>query len=78
MEAEGYCRRSDSGDPASQLELTSRGRSLATAAGRALDDELERWFGSAAPAPLLEQFAAALKRLRRPGIVALPPTRGAP
>jgi DNA-binding MarR family transcriptional regulator len=78
MEAEGYCRRGDSRDRASRLELTARGRSLVIAAGRAFDDELERWFGAAAPAPMLDQFAAALKRLRRSGIVALSSTRGAP
>jgi DNA-binding MarR family transcriptional regulator len=78
MVAEGYFRRSDSRDPASPLELTPRGRNLVTAAGRALDDELERWFGAAAPAPILDQFAAALKRLRRRDVVALPPTRGTP
>jgi hypothetical protein len=58
---EGYCRYAAPGDEASRVKLTPTGRTLVTAAGLAFDDELE-------------QFAAALKRFRRPGIFAVSST----
>lgn len=69
IESDGYCRRRGGcGRATGLLELTPRGRTLCTEAGLAFDDELERRFGAAVPAPAFDQFVAALRRLRRPGI----------
>jgi DNA-binding MarR family transcriptional regulator len=72
IESDGYCRRQRrSGRAPESLELTPPGRALVTEAGHAFDVELERRFSAAVPAATLDQFAAALRRLRRPGITAL-------
>jgi DNA-binding MarR family transcriptional regulator len=72
LEAEGYCWRRESGDPAGRpVELTARGRRVVTAAGLAFDDELERRLGAVVPALALDQFAAVLRRLRRPDVTAV-------
>ena len=69
IEAEGYCRRYGRGSQAIQaLELTPPGQRLLTQAGLAFDDELEHRLGAVVPPSALEQFAATLRRLRRPGI----------
>jgi DNA-binding MarR family transcriptional regulator len=71
IETEGYCHRSSRGGQAIQaLELTPRGQSLLTEAGRAFDDELERRLGAVVPPAALARFAATLRRLRRPGVPA--------
>jgi len=69
IEAEGCCHRRGRGARARRaLELTPWGRSVVREAGLAFDDELERRLGGIVPPSDLEQFAAALRRLRRPGI----------
>jgi DNA-binding MarR family transcriptional regulator len=73
MQAEGYCRLGGARDGGvAVLELTSRGRSVVSQAGAALDDELERRFAATAPGDVLDQFAAALHRLRRSRLTSLP------
>ena len=69
IEASGYCRRlpNPADRRSSLLELTPAGKSLLTQAEAALDDELQRWLGTAVPERTLRQFAATLGRLRGAG-----------
>jgi DNA-binding MarR family transcriptional regulator len=73
IQAEGYCRLGQACDGGvAVLELTSRGRSLVSQAGAALDEELEHRFAAAVPREVLDQFAAALHRLRRSRLTSSP------
>lgn len=69
IEASGYCRRLPNPDDrrSSLLELTPKGQRLLTDAGKAFDDELQRWLGTAVPERTVRQFAATLARLRAAG-----------
>lgn len=69
IEARGYCRRLPNPDDrrSSLLELTAEGRRALAEAGRAFDEELQRWLGAAVPERTLRQFAATLSRLRSAG-----------
>ena len=69
IEASGYCRRlpNPADRRSSLLELTPEGQRMLAEAGVALDEELQRWIGAAAPEPTLRQFAATLTRLRAVG-----------
>jgi MarR family transcriptional regulator, organic hydroperoxide resistance regulator len=51
----------------SPVELTAEGRRVLADAGRAFDEELQRWLGDAVPERTLRQFAATLGRLRSAG-----------
>ncbi len=66
IEASGYCRRlpNPADRRSSLLELTPEGRRLLAEAGRAVDEELQRWLAAAVPERTLRQFAATLSRLR--------------
>jgi DNA-binding MarR family transcriptional regulator len=66
IEASGYCRRLPNPDDrrSSLVELTADGRRVLAEAGRAFDEELQRWLGAAVPERTLRQFAATLARLR--------------
>jgi MarR family transcriptional regulator, organic hydroperoxide resistance regulator len=69
IEASGYCRRlpNPADRRSSLLELTDEGKRLVGNAGAALDEELQRWLGSAVPERTLRQFASTLARLRTAG-----------
>jgi MarR family transcriptional regulator, organic hydroperoxide resistance regulator len=69
IEARGYCRRLPNPQDrrSSLLELTAEGRRVLAAAGRAFDEELQRWLGDALPERTLRQLAATLARLRSAG-----------
>jgi MarR family transcriptional regulator, organic hydroperoxide resistance regulator len=69
IEARGYCRRLPNPNDrrSSLLELTAEGRRVLARAGRALDEELQRWLGDALPERTLRQLAATLARLRLAG-----------
>ncbi len=69
IEARGYCRRLPNPDDrrSSLVELTAEGRGVLADAGRAFDEELQRWLGGAVPERTLRQFAATLARLRSAG-----------
>jgi len=69
IEAGGYCRRlpNPADRRSSLLELTPEGRRLLVEAGKAVDDELQRWLGAAVPERTLRQFAGTLARLRTAG-----------
>ncbi len=66
IEAKGYCRRlpNPKDRRSSLVELTVEGRWVLTEAGRAVDEELERWLADAVPQRTLRQFAATLTQLR--------------
>jgi MarR family transcriptional regulator, organic hydroperoxide resistance regulator len=69
IEASGYCRRLPNPEDrrSSLLELTDEGRRIFAEAGRAFDDELQRYLGDALPERTLRQFASTLARLRAAG-----------
>jgi DNA-binding MarR family transcriptional regulator len=69
IEARGHCRRlpNPADRRSSLLELTPKGQRLLTRAGKAVDEELERWLGTAVPERTLRQFAVTLTRLRAAG-----------
>jgi MarR family transcriptional regulator, organic hydroperoxide resistance regulator len=69
IEASGYCRRlpNPADRRSSLLELTPEGQHMLAEAGGAVDEELQRRIGAAAPERTLRQFAATLRRLRAVG-----------
>jgi DNA-binding MarR family transcriptional regulator len=75
LAALGYCRRLPNPDDrrSSLLRLTPIGQQRLTAAGRLVDEELERLLGPRLSVVQISEFAAVLQELRR-----APPLAGAP
>lgn len=69
IESSGFCRRRPNpGDRRSSIiELTPAGRHLLAEATAVFEDELRSRIGAAMPARSLEQFTAALTKLRSAG-----------